>query len=150
MARRARRWAPALRLQGSWVHGRDQRMRKVLCEDLALSLQQKLFSGSLPAHKQVETVIGPYEVVGTSCTYEVMCGAPETSPSLGRSCTQAFNVLGTKMGGREGIHVPVQHHLIMRATGDAIPHPGGVTASPDMVAPLRHYGQSCSAWADTG
>lgn len=54
------------------------------------------------------------------------------------------------MGGREGVHVPVQHHLTMRATGDAIPHPGGVTASPEMVAPLRHWGQSCSAWADTG
>lgn len=95
-------------------------------------------------------LFGPCEVVGTSCTYEVMCGAPETSPSLGRSCTQAFNVLGTKMGGREGIHVPVQHHLIMRATGDAIPHPGGVTASPGMVAPLRHCGQSCSACQTQG
>lgn len=54
------------------------------------------------------------------------------------------------MGGREGIHVPDQHHLTMRATGDAIPHPGGVTASPEMLAPLRHCGQGCSAWAGTG
>lgn len=71
-----------------------------------------------------------------------MCGQ-ETNPSLGGKCTQAFNVLGTKVGGREGIDIAIQHHLIVRATGNAIPHPGGATASLEMVASLRCCDQNC-------